>query len=170
MGDEKGSIHAFCFDVASGRLHKAKRMSIAEGSPVTSISYRSWMNREARDPVLLVNVAINLLCLYGVVDDMGGLKLKKSFAVEHKARHVRSSFCPLMSFRQGACVVSASEDMAVYFFDVERAEKPCVNKLLGHSAPVLDVCWNYDESLLASCDTEGTVIVWKREQREKHLP
>ena len=55
-----------------------------------------------------------------------------------------------------SCVlsVSASEDMAVYFFDVERAEKPCVNKLLGHSAPVLDVCWNYDESLLASCDTE----------------
>lgn len=51
-------------------------------------------------------------------------------------------------------IVSASEDMAVYFFDVERAEKPCVNKLLGHSAPVLDVCWNYDESLLASCDTE----------------
>lgn len=51
-------------------------------------------------------------------------------------------------------VVSGSEDMAVYFFDVERAEKPCVNKLLGHSAPVLDVCWNYDESLLASCDTE----------------
>ena len=50
--------------------------------------------------------------------------------------------------------VSGSEDMAVYFFDVERAEKPCVNKLLGHSAPVLDVCWNYDESLLASCDTE----------------
>ena len=50
--------------------------------------------------------------------------------------------------------MSASEDMAVYFFDVDRAEKPCVNKLLGHSAPVLDVCWNYDESLLASCDTE----------------
>ena len=45
------------------------RMSIAEGSPVTSISYRSWMNREARDPVLLVNVAINLLCLYGSVLD-----------------------------------------------------------------------------------------------------
>ena len=42
-------------------------MTIAEGSPVTSISYRSWMNREARDPVLLVNVAINLLCLYGLV-------------------------------------------------------------------------------------------------------
>ena len=51
--------------------------------------------------------------------------------------------------------------MAVYFFDVERAEKPCVNKLLGHSAPVLDVCWNYDESLLASCDTEVSVNSWE---------
>ena len=45
-------------------------MTIAEGSPVTSISYRSWMNREARDPVVLVNVAINLLCLYGLVKDI----------------------------------------------------------------------------------------------------
>ena len=50
--------------------------------------------------------------------------------------------------------MTGSEDMAVYFFDVEKAEKSCVNKLLGHSASVLDVCWNYDESLLASCDTE----------------
>ena len=55
---------------------------------------------------------------------------------------------------QPISLVTGSEDMAVYFFDVEKAEKPCVNKLLGHSAPVLDVCWNYDESLLASCDTE----------------
>lgn len=45
-----------------------------------------------------------VLCHFRVVDDMGGLKLKKSFSVEHKSHHVRSSFCPLMSFRQGACV------------------------------------------------------------------
>ena len=43
-------------------------------------------------------------CRFSVVDDMGGLKLKKSFSIEHKSRQVRSSFCPLMSFRQGACV------------------------------------------------------------------
>ena len=46
----------------------------------------------------------DLFCHFRVVDDMGGLKLKKSFSIEHKTRHVRSSFCPLMSFRQGACV------------------------------------------------------------------
>ena len=53
---------------------------------------------------------------------------------------------------QGACVVSGGEDGSVYFFDVESGT--LVNKLQGHSNPVLCVCWTYDESLLASCDTE----------------
>jgi WD40 repeat protein len=53
----------------------------------------------------------------------------------------------------------------VYFFNVERDTKSCVNKLQGHAGPVLDVTFNYDESMLASCDSYGTVIVWKREQK-----
>lgn len=63
-------------------------------------------------------------------------------------------------------LVSGSEDMCVYFFDVCKETKPCVNKLLGHSAPVLDVCFNCDESLLASCDEQGMVIIWKREGKQ----
>ena len=51
------------------------------------------------------------------------------------------------------------------FFDVARdSARPCVNRLLGHAAPTLDVAFNYDESLLASCDASGLVIVWKREK------
>ena len=49
-------------------------------------------------------------------------------------------------------MVSGGEDGSVYFFDVESGT--LVNKLQGHSNPVLCVCWTYDESLLASCDTE----------------
>jgi len=64
--------------------------------------------------------------------------------------------------------VSGSEDMCVYFFDVERpAERACINTLAGHSAPVLDVSFAHDESVLASCDAGGIVIVWKREQRPR---
>ena len=70
-----------------------------------------------------------------------------------------------INFFDNFVLVSGSEDMCVYFFDVEREEKPCVNKLQGHSAPVLDVCFNHDESMLASCDAQGTVIVWKREMK-----
>lgn len=55
--------------------------------------------------------------------------------------------------------------MCVHFFDVERAAKAAVNKLRGHSAPVLDVSFNCDESLLASSDASGMVIVWRREQK-----
>ena len=62
--------------------------------------------------------------------------------------------------------VSGSEDMCVYFFDIGKEKKACVNKLLGHSAPVLDVCFNCDESLLASCDAQGMVIIWKREGKQ----
>ena len=43
----------------------APSLSISDqSSAVTSISYRSWISREARNPMLLVNVATNLLCLY----------------------------------------------------------------------------------------------------------
>ncbi|XP_060067146.1 WD repeat-containing protein 13-like [Ylistrum balloti] len=165
-GDDKGSIFSFTVDVATGKLTKTRRITVSDGSAITSISSRSWISREARDPSLLVNSCISAMCLFKVVTDDGGLQLKKTFPVKQKKCHIRSTFCPLMSFRQGACVVSGSEDMCVYFFDVGKDNKPCVNKLLGHSAPVLDVCFNCDESLLASCDELGMVIIWKREGKQ----
>lgn len=61
--------------------------------------------------------------------------------------------------------VTGSEDACVYFFDVERNAKAIVNKLQGHGGPVLDVSFNCDESLLASADSTGMVIVWRREQK-----
>uniref|UniRef100_A0A8C9JD65 WD repeat-containing protein 13 n=1 Tax=Panthera tigris altaica TaxID=74533 RepID=A0A8C9JD65_PANTA len=164
-GDDRGSVFSFLFDMATGKLTKAKRLVVHEGSPVTSISARSWVSREARDPSLLINACLNKLLLYRVVDNEGTLQLKRSFPIEQGSHPVRSIFCPLMSFRQGACVVTGSEDMCVHFFDVERAAKAAVNKLQGHSAPVLDVSFNCDESLLASSDASGMVIVWRREQK-----
>lgn len=52
--------------------------------------------------------------------------------------------------------------MKIRIFDVLRTEKPCVNELMGHCGAVLDVCWNHEESLMGSCDSTGTVILWKR--------
>lgn len=103
-----------------------------EGSPISSISARSWISREARDPSLLVNACVNKLQLYRlectysnsdslflltemiidqcgpgldrVVDNEGTLQLKRSFPIQHGSQPLHSIFCPLMSFRQGACV------------------------------------------------------------------
>lgn len=44
------------------------------------------------------------LCFYRVTDGRGLLHFKKSFPINHRNHRLRSLFCPLMSFRQGACV------------------------------------------------------------------
>ena len=43
------------------------------------------------------------------------------------------------------------------------SQRPAViNTLKGHRAPVVGVSFAFDESLLASGDAAGTVIVWRR--------
>lgn len=112
------------------------------------------------------------------------LEFIKSFPVRHQnaSLAIRSSFCPASSSKtadsSSVCIVTGSEDTCVYFytFDTEQGRSDnqdnssksgkkarCVNKLQGHSSPVLDVCFNYEESLLASADSRGNIIIWKRE-------
>jgi len=162
-GDEKGVVTSYLFNIMTGKLTRGKRIMIKENHCVTSISARTWVSREARDPSLLISCACNSLLLYRIINSDGDLQKKTSFNIQHSEYGIRSSFCPLTSFRQGACVVSGSEDKSVYFFNIDEPNLP-LNTLLGHSSPVIDVCWNYDESLLASCDVEGSVIIWKRVQ------
>lgn len=60
-------------------------------------------------------------------------------------------------------LVTGSEDGSVYFVDVEKiGTKSVVNTLQGHSSTVLSISFNYDESLLATSDLEGLVIIWNR--------
>ncbi|XP_035222715.1 WD repeat-containing protein 13-like, partial [Stegodyphus dumicola] len=166
-GDDRGYIVSYLFDLHSGRLTKGKKILVNENCAITCLSARNWASREARDPSLLANCAADAVLLFSIIRQDGSLELKRKFPVKHRSQlaMIRSSFCPIMSFRQGACIVTGSEDTCVYFFDLEREQKPCVNKLQGHSATVIDVCFNYDESLLASSDARGMVIIWKREQR-----
>lgn len=159
VGDSKGSIFLYAVDKITWKLQRIKRLVVSQGSMVTSISYRTWMNREARDPSLLVSCTDSNLRLFRLLPN-GDIYLKRKFSVPQSTQPVRSAFCPLMSFLQGACVVSGGEDSSVHFFDVETGA--IVNRLQGHSSSVLSISWSYDESLLASCDLDGTVIVWKR--------
>ena len=72
-------------------------------------------------------------------------------------------FVVILHYIQSYPKVSGSEDGTIYFFDVTKDSKSCINKLQGHSAAILDVAFSNDESMLASCDAVGVVIVWKRE-------
>ena len=61
-----------------------------------------------------------------------------------------------------ARAVSGSEDGSLLFFDLERSWKPCIDKLSGHSKPVVSAVFSDDEQYLASADTSGQIIVWKK--------
>lgn len=75
------------------------RLVVSQGCMVTSISYRTWISREARDPSLLVSCADSTLRLYRILPD-GNLYLKRKFPLPHMKQPLRSAFCPLMSFLQ----------------------------------------------------------------------
>ena len=53
----------------------------------------------------------------------------------------------------------------VYIYDIDREIRTLINKLQGHCSTVFDVSFNADESLLASSDQQGLVIVWQRDSR-----
>ncbi|CAH1389303.1 unnamed protein product [Nezara viridula] len=166
-GNDEGIIMSFLFDIKSGKMTKRRRMFLGNNASITSINYRAWINRESRDPSLLINISANSVRVYRVIEKDGSLSLRRSFFVKHQYYNnfIHSSFCPIMSFRQGACIVTGSEDSCVYFIDIEcdkENKRAVINKLQGHSSPVLGVSFNYDESLLSTSDQQGLVIIWTR--------
>lgn len=59
----KGEIISVLCDVG-GALCRARRITVHGPCSVTSLSYRVWISREARDPMLLVNSTNNSLSLF----------------------------------------------------------------------------------------------------------
>jgi len=170
VGDNKGSINAFHFDMNTLKLTNTRQFVNNNGYSITSLTFRSWLTKSnSNAAALLANVAPNYLLLYQV--SSSGLKLRKRVLNKHNiGDSIRSSFCPMIPAQENVCVVcSGCEEGWVGIFDMENDDKPLVNRLQGHSTVVLDVSFNYDESLLASGDKQGCVIIWKRDSNFKNI-
>lgn len=164
IGDDKGTISAFQFDAFTLKFTKTRKITSNNGYSITSISYKNSSSKEAPLANLLVNAKPNYLLLYRLTStDSISLRLRKKIFIKQTEHSIRSTFCPVSSkAMQASCLVcTGSEDGGVYLYDLENDERPLINKLQGHSSPVKDVAFNYDQSLLASGDFNGTVIVWK---------
>lgn len=163
-GDALGSVYSISMDSRSGTLSRSHRnRSISKSkSVVTTVQYRSF-SLLARGPVLLTCTQDGSLSFFSVALEIHGyLTLRCSLKLSPRIHRIRASFCPLLSLEKGEYIVSGNEDANVYFHDLTRPKHTCVNKLQGHGSSVTDVAWNHGENLLASSDSEGTVIVWKR--------
>eukprot|EP00092_Neocalanus_flemingeri_P016822 GFUD01018197.1.p1 GENE.GFUD01018197.1~~GFUD01018197.1.p1 ORF type:complete len:460 (+),score=85.88 GFUD01018197.1:170-1549(+) len=161
-GTDRGTVLSFRVDTGVGKLAKGHRLVVAESGSQRVTSIASRPSPTTGQPMLLVSAGNNSLLLYTVTDSLGSLRLHRKFPVVHSDLTLRSTFAPLMSFRSGDCVVSASEDGAVYFFDVSKSSRACINKLQAHSCAAMAVAFNYSETFLATSDKSGLVIVWKR--------
>ena len=72
---------------------------------------------------------------------------------------IRSTFCPQMG---ASLIATGSEDGSVHLLDSTKEGKAVrVNRLLGHASPVVALSFNYDESLLATADYQGLIIIWR---------
>lgn len=161
-GNDRGIIMSFQLEPGTGRLTKLRRVQ-ETGGMITSLSWRSWLSKDAPWPALLVSSACNAVLLYRILDHQGSLSLWRKYPIKHRHYYVRSTFCPQM----GACLIATgSEDGAVHLLDSAREGKAAkVNKLHGHATPTLALSFNYDESLLASADHQGLLILWRNHQR-----
>ncbi|KAG0481982.1 hypothetical protein HPP92_010066 [Vanilla planifolia] len=162
-GDAQGYVYSVSVNSHTGSTSRShKNRSMRSKSPITTVQYRTF-SLVARCPVLLVCAQDGNLCFFSVALEIQGyLTLLCSLKVAPRLHWIRASFCPLLSLEKGEFIVTGSEDSNVYFYDLTRPKHSCVNKLQGHGSPVIAVAWNHGENLLASSDSDGTVIVWKR--------
>ncbi|XP_072952465.1 uncharacterized protein [Typha angustifolia] len=162
-GDALGCIYTVSINSHTGSISRSrKNRSIKSKTPITTVQYRTF-SLVARCPVLLVCAQDGNICFFSVALEVQGyLTLVCSLKLAPRVHSIRASFCPLLSLEKGEFIVSGSEDSNVYFYDLTRPKHTCVNKLQGHGSPVVGVAWNHGENLLASSDSDGTVIVWKR--------
>ncbi|KAF7995861.1 hypothetical protein HCN44_006968 [Aphidius gifuensis] len=159
-GNDRGIITSLKLDVGSGGLSKLRRIDgIGGTAAITSLTWRAWLSRQSPSPTLLVSSACNTVSLYRVIDSQGSLGICRKYPIKHRQYLIRSTFCPQMS----ACLIaSGSEDGSIHLLDTSREGQAAqVNRLQGHSAPILALAFNYDESHLATGDHDGLVIIWR---------
>lgn len=150
-----------------------KSASVADKAIVTGLVCRSWLSAHDASSYLLVNATAGLgLLLFQVLSlKDGSLQLKRRFDLPAPLAHypspllLHACFAPLISFRAGAaCVVSGSKSGRVLVFNVFALSSTCpVTHFEGHEGAVADVALSWDESVMASADVRGCVIVWRRQ-------
>lgn len=168
IGDVKGNLYTYTYDENTLNMKKRSMTTVNRAkTAITSISYSSY-ERFAKRPsnLILVNDTSNFVKLFSLDLDTFKISFKAQFPIQHSRLRVRSVFCPLISMRMGAVFVTGCESSGVKVFDLTKRSNSnnFLNELNAHTAPVLDVSWNYSETILGSCDANGTILFWKREK------
>ncbi|KAL0039440.1 hypothetical protein WJX79_008386 [Trebouxia sp. C0005] len=170
VADNRGCIYTLRCDIKNGMLQSLvllTRTPAPSGklSETASLVYSPYSSI-ARGQALLMSSLDGSVSLFKLADAAAGrLELISNCEVPRAARKIRATFCPKVHITEAEYIVMGGEDTSVYIYDISKPSQGAlvVNQLQGHMAPVVDVSWSYNEVLLASCDCDGAVIVWKRD-------
>jgi len=62
----------------------------------------------------------------------------------------------------GGFLISASEDKEIYIYSLAKSANYKMHYLKHHNAPVLAVAVNALDTLIASADSIGNIVLWRR--------
>merc|ERR1719221_579010 len=158
-GTKSGSIHVL--EASDTRSLKFKfKVNLTRGG-VTCITFVPAAY--GQPPCLLVNTsdscATIIDCTYG--PPAGVLT---NLAVRHRVR-VAHSLLPLKSCYSPSgqgYLISGSEDKEVYIYSLAKGSNYKMQYLKHHQVSVVTVAVNHQDTLLASADSLGHVVLWRR--------
>ena len=104
VGDKQGAVHTFVENRDKDKyIHATSTQVVPVGKPVTSLCFSTWYSAHIQNrPVLLANACVDQVILL-TVEETGSLVAVRRFPIVQRSRIIRSSLCPLISLREGAC-------------------------------------------------------------------
>merc|ERR1712137_140477 len=142
-------------------MGKSKTL-IAKGASVSSIT--SVPAAHGRCPCLLANTSNSSVaiidCIYGSLADLTSLSLRHHVKVAHLLLPLKCCWSP----SDQGYLISASEDKAVYIYNLGTGSGYQMTRLKHHQAPVVAVAVNLDDTVLATADSSGRIVMWRREE------
>merc|ERR1719181_2388800 len=165
-GTKNGSIQVLEASDASSLKFKFK-VQLTRGG-VTCITFVPAAHQNA--PCLLVNTSDSNVT---IIDTTYGPPsgVLTNLTVRHRVK-VAHSLLPLKccySASGQGYLISGSEDKEVYIYSLAKASNYKMQYLKHHQVPVVAVAVNLQDTLLASADSLGRIVLWRR-MDFSHLP
>ena len=191
IGDETGCLYSFSYDMAVSNLTRTSKLNVGQPvrtlacRPVPSFK-RSSRKASNYDLLLLLGTSTNLwiFCVNSQLVISSGLSstsanlqaIYKPLCQIPITLSGSAGFAPLQTSSRWVVLAAGSTNNGDNLVSLVAIDSASVNQdstvvtgsptvltaLPGHSAPITSLHFSYDESLLASSDDTGTVIVWRR--------
>mmetsp|Transcript_132997 Transcript_132997/g.248717 ORF Transcript_132997/g.248717 Transcript_132997/m.248717 type:complete len:1710 (-) Transcript_132997:151-5280(-) len=164
-GTKNGSIHVLEASDSNSLKFKFK-VQLARGG-VTCITFVGAAY--GQPACLLVNTsdssATIIDCIYAPGGSLTNLSVRHRVRVAHSLLPLKCCYSPS---GQGY-LISGSEDKEVYIYSLAKGSNYKMMYLKYHQVPVVAVAVNMQDTLLASADSLGRIVLWRR-MDFSHIP